>query len=388
MIAEMIADEPGFEVVGIARDGVDALTQIERLDPDIVTLDLSMPRLDGMQVLQHVMSSTPRPIVVLSAGGPEFGDATLRALELGAVEFVSKPSGAVSLDLPAIRAQLISALRAAASADVSKMCTSSMDTSGTSLASQPVSTPHSAATHTNAVFAVAAGESKPRATDRRSLSLATRVVVIAASTGGPRALSEVIPALPADLDAAVLVAQHMPREFTSHLAERLNQMSQVTVAEAVDGEPLMNGHVYIAPGAMHMRVVPLPIAAARLPAVRRSNRSPSGSAVTIARIALDTHTGGTSLAPSANLLFTSAANAYGPSVTAVVLTGMGRDGCDGVRDVRAAGGRAIAQDQATSVMYSMPHAASFDAGAELVLPISSIPNAIVTEVARRDLHVA
>jgi two-component system chemotaxis response regulator CheB len=196
-------------------------------------------------------------------------------------------------------------------------------------------------------------------------------------------LSEVIPALPGDLDAAVLVAQHMPREFTFHFAERLNQMSQVTVAEAVDGEPLLNGHVYISPGAMHMHVAPLPLAAARILAARRADQLPGVSTTTIARIALEARADGTSLAPSADRLFLSAAKVYGPLVTAVVLTGMGRDGCEGVHDVRAAGGRAIAQDQATSVMYSMPHAASFDAGAELVLPLSRISDAIVAEVARR-----
>jgi two-component system chemotaxis response regulator CheB len=330
LISEMIDAEPDFTVVGFARNGVDALKQITALDPSVVTLDLEMPQLDGMQVLDQVMSTSPRPIVVLSAGGEQFGDATLRALERGAVDFIKKPSGSISLDLVTIRSQLMEALRAAVSVDVSK------------LRKLPPPPP---------VVPTVAG--------MRARRPAERVVVIASSTGGPRALTEMLPTLPADLPAAVLVAQHMPREFTPSFAHRLNQMCALRVSEGRDGEPLLAGQVYIAPGGAHMRI---------------------GGTREHACIQIESNPPRPAVCPSADHLFDSAAQMFGRDVLAVVLTGMGRDGAEGIQTVRAQGGRTIIQDRESSVIYGMPQAALGADGQDRVLPLNAVGETITTTV--------
>ena len=304
MIAELVAECPGFRVVGTARDGEEALCQLHALDPDIVTLDLAMPGLGGLEVLGYVMSEAPRPVIVLSAERAVEGgdDPTMRALELGAVDFVPKPSGAISLDLGAARGRLHDALRAAADMNL------------------------------HGVRMLARHTAPPVAATRRVPAAARRLVAVAASTGGPSALAQLLPALPRDLDAAVVVVQHMPRGFTRSLAERLDARCALTVREARDGEPLCAGHVYVAPAGWHLRVA----------------RDAAG----LPRASLDEGTPQWGVRPAADVLFVSAAEAFGPSTLGVVLTGMGRDGAAGLRAVRAVGGRAVVQDDATSSFTS------------------------------------
>jgi two-component system chemotaxis response regulator CheB len=352
LIGEMISADSAFHVIGFARNGVDALRQIATLDPDVVTLDLEMPQLDGMQVLEQVMSRAPRRIVVLSGGGGAQSAATIQALELGAVDFVQKPSGPISLDLPIIRDRLIGALHAAMSIDVAKVRALRSETGAGAAREGSADVP----------------PTEPRA--------AERVVVIASSTGGPRALAEVIPSLPVDLSAAVLVAQHMPKEFTTSLAERLDHASAIRVREAVSGEPLLAETVYIAPGGAHLRVV----AAPREVDGQGSNEENVGQGPSF-RLAVDPIDAQSGVSPSADLLFESAAAAFGAAVTAVVLTGMGRDGSDGVRAVRAAGGHVVVQDRETSVIYGMPHAALQSVGGEHGVALGQIAGAIVNAVA-------
>jgi two-component system chemotaxis response regulator CheB len=348
LIAEMLSSEPEFSIVGFARDGMDALRQMERLDPNLVTLDLEMPQLDGLQVLQQIMAKSPRPVVVLSAGGPQFGDATMRALELGAVDFVKKPSGSVSLDLPAIRGRLLQALRTAAAVDV-----------------ETIKRIKSASHGLGGVINGQAKDAEKYVRPKRLTTPARNVVVIGASTGGPRALSEIIPALPDNLDAAVLVAQHMPKEFTRSLAQRLDQMSRLPVSEAVNGEPILSGRVYVAPGKAHMRVAGLPGAAT---------------------VTLDAHHTGVS--PSVDQLFSSAAAVFGTNIVCVVLTGMGRDGAEGTRAVRDAGGSVLVQDRTTSVIYGMPGAALGVVRESHVVALDGMAAAIVRELPATDLVVA
>ena len=328
LISEMVDALPEFRVAGTARDGLDALTQIERTNPDIVTLDLQMPRLDGLEVLRRIMRESPRPVVVLSAGGEQFGDATLRALELGAVDFVRKPSGPVSLDLVVVRQRLVNALQAAASATVAARAA----------ALTPVVKP-AASAHT----------------ERQ----AHHVVVIASSTGGPRALAEIVPMLPYSIPAAIVIAQHIPGEFTPALAQRLDRGSAIAVREAQHGERLLEGTVYLARGGVNTVITGAP-----------------GSA-TLSILAAAPRTGAT---PSADLLFESAARVFGHECTGVVLTGMGRDGASGLRTIRSRGGRALVQDQASSAIYGMPRAALADAGADVVASLSSMASAIITAV--------
>jgi len=311
-----------FRVVGTARDGNDALKQIHALEPDIVTLDIEMPELDGLQTLGCIMAETPRPVVMLSAAaGAGTADLTIRALELGAVDFVRKPSGPQSLDLFSVRERLVGALRAAACVNL---------------------------------HGVGALARPPAATGARmgaDPDAASWVIVIAASTGGPRALSEIVPALPADLGAAVLIVQHMPGGFTQSLAHRLDATSALPVREASPDALIQTNRVYLARGGFHMRVV---------------------SSAIGPRLALDAGPTIWGVRPAADPLFRSAVQAFGARVVGVVLTGMGRDGAEGLRAVRDAGGQAVVQDQMTSIIYGMPQAALATAGADRVAALSDI----------------
>jgi two-component system chemotaxis response regulator CheB len=333
LITEIVDASDEFRVVGTARNGFDALTQIHALDPAIVTLDLEMPELDGFQALGYIMSETPRPVVILSAASSGHGDdITLRALELGAVEFVRKPSGPISLDLPVVREPLLRALRAAACVN---------------LGGVPM-----------------LGRAGPPR--RKSGALtgggARFIVAIAASTGGPRALAEVIPKLPRHLDAAVLVVQHMPSGFTKSLAARLNMLSPLEVSEAVEGTVLAHGNVYVAPGGRHMRIV-------------MHDDHPV--------IALDDSPPIWGVRPSADPLFRSVAELFGAESVGVVLTGMGRDGAAGLRAIREAGGKGVVQDAATSIIYGMPQAALAAAGADHIAPLGDVAPTITQLVTRR-----
>ena len=333
LIGEIIDGSDEFRVVGTARNGLDALSQIHALEPSIVTLDLEMPELDGLQALGYIMSETPRPVVILSGAATGTGsDLTIRALELGAVDFVRKPSGPISLDLPVIRERLLTALRAAACVNLR----------GVPMLGRP-----GAARRTSGP--VAKGSART-------------IVAIASSTGGPRALAEVIPKLPRHLDAAVLVVQHMPSGFTRSLATRLDVLSPLAVSEAEAGAPVVHGRVYVAPGGFHMRVVM------------------DGDAPVIS---LDETPPIWGVRPSADPLFRSVAELFGDRVVGVVLTGMGRDGAAGLRAIRDAGGGAIVQDAATSIINGMPQAAFAAAGADRVAPLGEVSSAITDLVTRR-----
>ncbi|HEX2094016.1 MAG TPA: chemotaxis response regulator protein-glutamate methylesterase [Longimicrobiaceae bacterium] len=329
VITDVVSSTDEFRVVATARNGNDALRKVHQYDPDLVTMDVEMPGLDGLGALGYIMSETPRPVVMLSAHTVEGGELTLRALDYGAVDFVAKPSGTVSLDIGKVSDRLLEALRAAASAN---------------LANIRVQVPR-------------AGGAPPVRPLRADDAGAGVAVAVAASTGGPRALAELIPRLASSFGAAVLVVQHMPPRFTRSLAERLDGLSALRVSEAEDGEPVRANHVYLAPGDFHMRVM----------------RDGSG-----ARIALDQEVPQWGVRPAADPLFRSVAEVYGARAVGVVLTGMGRDGADGLAAIVRAGGRGIAQDRSTSVIYGMPQAAAESAGA--ILPLPRIPEVLMEQV--------
>ena len=327
LVSEMIEGSGEFRVIGTARNGLEALKKIHALDPDLVTLDIEMPELDGIGALGYIMSETPRPVVMLSGAASESGrDPAIRALELGAVDFVKKPGGPISLDLDSVRDRLLDALRASREVNLRGM---------------PMLSPRAESGASGR--AISGG------------SWATRAVAIAASTGGPRALADLIPALRPDLDAAVLIVQHMPAGFTKSLADRLDLHSRLSVAEACDGERVVHNRVYLAPGGQHMRV-----------------RVQGGVPV----ISLDSSPPVWGVRPSADPLFKSVADVFGASAIGVVLTGMGRDGAEGMRAMHEAGGLGIAQDKATSIIYGMPHAALLAGGIDQVLPLQAIAGAV------------
>lgn len=338
LIADVVSRAPEFRVVGTARDGHDALRKVHELDPDVVTLDIEMPGLNGLDTLGYIMSETPRAVVVLSGFTPRGGALTLRALEYGAVDVVEKPSGTLSLDLERIADRLVEALRAAVAANLRNLRVEMWNAAGPGAGTAAASP---------------AGALGP------AEGAAARVaVVIAASTGGPRALAELVPMLPAGLEAAVLVVQHMPARFTRSLAERLDALGALPVGEAVHGEPLLAGRAYVAPGDQHLRVA------------RRGGRPCA---------VLDHEPPLWGVRPAADHLFASAAEHFGPCCVGVVLTGMGRDGAAGLAAIVEAGGDGIAQDRGSSVIYGMPQAAA--AAARTVLPLREIAGAVERSVA-------
>ncbi len=319
LITEIVESRPEFLVVGTARDGSDAIAKVRQLRPDIVTLDIEMPGVDGLSALAQIMTEMPRPVVMLSAAGSQADNSlTIRALELGAVDFVRKPSGPVSVDLVGVRAELIRALSAAAIVRV----------------------PYAALP-----LRIERDELPPRAASHAS-EPAGAAVVIAASTGGPKALAEVVAHIPDGLKAAILIVQHMPGDFLPSLAGRLSQIGPLSVHVAEHGEPVLARRIYLAPGDRHMSVTTV--------RGRPTVSIDDGPAVCGVR-------------PSADPLFTSAARVFGENLVGVVLTGMGRDGSEGLRAVRAAGGGAIVQDRASSIIYGMPRAALAAAGADRVV---------------------
>ncbi len=311
-IAKTLATGP-FDIVGQAKDGNDALAQITRLSPDVVTMDFNMPGMNGADTVRALMAHRPTPVVMFSAHTKQGAKETFDALSAGAVDFVTKPSGEVSVDLSKIADELSRKLQAAASARP-RVSNPSIHL--------PPSRPSGSMTI-------------PRTTLPGALP---RLCVIAVSTGGPAALSEVIPALPADLRLAVVIVQHMPAGFTGALAERLHAQSRVAVREAQSGDRPLAGGVLLAPGDRHLEF------------------DDSGACVLTDGPLVH------GCRPAADVTMLSAVKVYGRRTLAVVMTGMGKDGAAGALAVKKAQGKTAAQDAETSVIYGMPKAA-IEAGA-------------------------
>lgn len=317
LLVEIIDATMDFRVVAQAATGYEAIRLIHETNPDVVTLDLEMPDLGGLEALGYIMSEAPRPVVVVSSHVTEKAGPALQALEYGAVEIVAKPAGDTRADVDILGDRLMDALRAARNARMTNL-------------------------------------SMQRPSIRRELAPPSRVsnataraaIGIAASTGGPRALTEIVPRLPVGLPSAFLIVQHMPPGFTRPFAERLATLSEVPVTEAREGQVIRAGCVYIAPAGIHM-------------ALRRV-----GDEIVTA---LDDGESVWGVKPAADVLFKSIAEHYGPASGGIVLTGMGRDGAEGLRAIREVGGWTAVQDSASSVVYGMPRNASQHAGDELGL---------------------
>lgn len=317
ILTDVINQDPGLEVVGTARDGVEALEVLERLRPDVVTLDITMPRKDGLETLKEIMARRPLPVLMVSGLTWANASSTIEALRLGAVDFLGKPARLASLDAGFGR-EVREKVRVCANARLSPG---------------------------KVTFPVKGSEPVKGGAPET-------LVALAASTGGPAALHEVIPRLPGYLDAGFLVVQHMPPGFTRSLAQRLDQLSVLRVREAEAGDSLSKGDVLVAPGGFHMVVD----GAARV----SINRGPPQHGVR----------------PAADVTMISAANAFGRNTVGVVLTGMGSDGTRGLEWIKKAGGRTLAQDEATSVVHGMPGSAIRAGCVDEVVPLGEVAKAI------------
>jgi two-component system chemotaxis response regulator CheB len=321
-VARMLGEAADIEVVGMAVDGEEGLAMARDLRPDVVTLDIKMPRLGGLEALERLMAERPVPVLLLSSLTHEGAEVTLRGLELGAMDFVDK-SSVEPMTMLNLAEELVTKVRALGRARVR------VRRKGARRLAAP---------------AEGAG---------------AELVVVAASTGGPSALQTLFSALPAALRAAVLVVQHIPRGFTRSLAERLDARSAIPVREAEDGDLVEPGRVLVAPAGIHTRLG------------RRRGR---------VRVVLDDEPREALHRPSADVLMASAATIYGPRAVGVVLTGMGSDGTEGLRAIREAGGHTLAESEETCVIFGMPKAAAAAGVVSRTAPLDRMAEEIVAAV--------
>lgn len=325
VVTQMLSRSPFIEVVGAARDGGEALEMVQRLEPDVVTLDLVMPRVDGLEFLRRQAAIRPMPVVVCSISH-ESGAAALEALELGAVDFVQKPTALATDRVYEIADELIAKVKAASQVAVAPMATS-----------EP---------------AVIDARPAPEASD----AMRADIVVIGISTGGPQALRQVIPRFPTTFPVPIAVVLHMPVGYTAMYAQRLNEISALTVVEARDGDAIQAGTMYLAPAGRHLGFV----------------KSANGAV----RAHLDLRPLDTPHRPAVDVLFRSAADVYGDRVLGVVMTGMGNDGLVGAAHIQAKGGRILTEAESSCVVYGMPRAVVEAGVSDHVSPLSRMASTI------------
>jgi two-component system, chemotaxis family, protein-glutamate methylesterase/glutaminase len=335
-LTRMIESDASLHVVGTAQTGLEALEKISRLQPDVVTLDIEMPGLNGLETLKRVMRDSPRPVIMVSSLTQEGADTTLEALDLGAFDYVPKQQSYVSLDIVKVRDDLVNKIKAAAR---SRPC--------------------------------ARGQMRP--TESRSAAVAApsylgvpSIVAIGTSTGGPKALQEILPSLPQDLAVGVLIVQHMPPGFTGPFAKRLNNLCKVTVHEAEPGMRVERGHVYIAPAGKHMTV----------------RRRASSEAV----LQVSTTPNNTLHIPSVDVMMLSVAETFRSLAMGVIMTGMGADGALGMKAIFQEGGLTVGQDEATCAVYGMPRSCAEMGILKRVVPLPEIPRQILSALAYRKPH--
>ncbi|HOJ87622.1 MAG TPA: chemotaxis response regulator protein-glutamate methylesterase [Pseudothermotoga sp.] len=324
VLKDIIDSQPDMQVVGIAKDGLEALQIIQAKKPDVVTLDVEMPKMNGIETLKNIMAKFPTRVIMVSSLTEEGADITITALSIGAVDFLTKPAGSTSLSFREVADILVQKIRTASSIDPSRLIAKSSPSK------------------------VVAGP--------RKVSAFEKAIVIGASTGGPRSLDQIIPALPKDFPAPIFLVQHMPPMFTKSLAMRLNSLSSVQVKEAEDSEVVKKGTVYVAPGDYHMGV------------------KIEGSVI---KILLDRSEKINNVRPAVDFTLMKVAEIYKGNTVGVILTGMGRDGAKGAFKVKYYSGKIIAEDESTCVVYGMPKAVVEEGYADFVLPAHKIPEKLV-----------
>jgi len=349
VLETILNSDDQLQVVGQAKDGREAITLAESLKPDVITMDINMPHVDGLQATAQIMTTNPRPIVIVSSESREGADSTLKALELGAIDFVAKPSSGIDLDMQSVREDLLRKVRM--SAKVRVVRTASRIVSTLQNASPAQSSPASSQKTSPSVTA------RPASAALASLDQRFPVVVLGASTGGPATVMRLAPGFTREFPAAVFLVQHMPASFTTQYAAQLAEFTGIRVKEAEANEPVQPGTLYICPGGQHLRITPT------------------------GRIQLDSTSGRINgYLPNIDVTMESAAAYAGSMAIGVVLTGMGNDGAAGSKAIQRAGGLVIAQDEATSVIFGMPAEAIKAANVEQVLGIDDIYAAIEKRV--------
>lgn len=340
VLETILTGDENIHVVGHAKDGREAVRLAESLKPDVITMDINMPVMDGLQATAEIMSTNPRAIVVVSSESRQGAASTLRALELGAIEFVAKPSSGIDLDMHSVREDLLRKIRMAAKVRVVRSASR---------------TPSAIANPSGATARPAPSLARPAAFS--GFDQRFPVVVLAASTGGPATVMRLAPGFTRDFPAAIILVQHMPAAFTTQYAAQLAEFTNIRVKEAENNESIAAGTFYICPGGQHLRVLPT------------------------GRIQLDSSSGRINgYLPNIDITMESVAAFAGALSMGVILTGMGNDGAAGVTAIKAAGGLVLAQDEATSVIFGMPAEAIKTGAVDRVLGIDDIYPAIEKQV--------
>ncbi|HVO48115.1 MAG TPA: chemotaxis response regulator protein-glutamate methylesterase [Steroidobacteraceae bacterium] len=331
LLTDILNSDPAIEVVGVASDAHVARERIKALNPDVLTLDVEMPKMDGITFLKNLMRLRPMPVVMVSSLTERGADVTLDALSIGAVDYLSKPKIDLAATLKDYSEELIEKIKSASRASVRALD----PLRAANITVRPSLT-------ADAVLPKAAGNKQLRTTDR--------IIAIGASTGGTEAIKEVLMRLPPD-SPGVVITQHIPKAFSTPFAKRMNDCCQITVYEAEDGQQVLSGHAYIAPGDQHLMLV--------RDGARYVCRLDNGPPVNRHK-------------PSVDVLFRSVAQNAGRNAIGVILTGMGKDGARGLKEMLDTGSRTIAQDEATSVVWGMPGEAVSMGAAQHVLPLESV----------------
>jgi len=342
-LSKMLDQASGITAMDTAVDGEQGVEKACELEPDVVTMDVEMPRMDGITAVRHIMDRAPCPILMISSLTEEGAETTMEAMEAGAADFLSKGNASSMLQIREVEEELIEKVRALSQSQ-SRLFDGELGGDGEEASAPPASSsdPEPSATQQSGKAGI-------------SLHPSLDLVAFGVSTGGPIALQSVLPALPADFPVPVVISQHMPPQFTRSLADRLNDRSALEVREAEDGMPLEAGRAIVAGGGCHLTF--------DQPGARRIVRTPE-------RPVDVSHT------PSVNVMLNSASDVFGGDVLTVIMTGMGKDGLPGARRIKENGGMVLAQDEASSVVYGMPRVVVEEGLADAVVPLEELADAI------------